>query len=155
MNKLKTIYLFPNNMVAAFDFNDEQVLDLQGPFSEALYIALNERATTETKWHGFEDAIERLQLGRRPIIQYIDPSTVRAGFNFEAKCSPDQLLVLEDMCMNHMPMQWITREQEGPDEDGFTTIFMKLSEEQCEDFAKAIRMLQGLPEDPKNSLPLN
>ena len=42
-------YLFPNNMVVTFDFNDNQIPELQGKYSEKLKEAIKTRCSDRTK----------------------------------------------------------------------------------------------------------
>jgi len=46
-------YRFPNGNVATFGYDDQQIPELQGVYSDELQNKINQRSDNRTSWNGF------------------------------------------------------------------------------------------------------
>jgi len=51
--KVKSAYRFPNGMVAVFGYDDEQIPELQGEYTDKLYQKIIRRSDDTTEFNGF------------------------------------------------------------------------------------------------------
>lgn len=53
MDKVRNVYKFPNDMVAVFNVQEEQMPELQGRYSTELHQAILDASDVDTVLHGF------------------------------------------------------------------------------------------------------
>lgn len=77
-NQVKATYLFPNGMVVTYDWNDNQIEELQGIYSRSLHIRILEASTVLTLFKGF------------PLISMHEPTFSRTeALSFLELCHSD------------------------------------------------------------------
>lgn len=54
--KVRTTYLFPNNMIITFDSAGKQIPDLQGRYTDALHSEIKKHSDDKTEWIGFSSS---------------------------------------------------------------------------------------------------